>query len=131
MIPNAHITIYNKYIDNRAEKYQRAVIYNCVWQSIRAVSRMKEMTAANSALILIPFASDTGYQEPKAWQSDRDGWTFQEGDIVVRGMINQDLDTEYSVSDLRREHENVVVIASIDSMDNGSPHVNHWELTCK
>lgn len=133
MIPNAHITIYNKYIDvaTRTEKYQRSEIYNCVWQASRSVSRFKEQVQSNTLLVLIPFASDTGYQEPKAWQIDRDGWTLQEGDIVVRGLVTDEIDTEYRVSDLRTEHQNVFAIASIACMDNGSPNVNHWELNCK
>ena len=131
MIPNAHVTIYNKYIDEREEKYQRSEIYNCVWQSVKAISRMREMTAANTALLLIPFASGLLYQEPKAWQVDRVGWTLQEGDVIVRGLVEDEITDAYTITDLRKEHQNVVVIVSVDAMDQGSPVVQHWEVNCK
>lgn len=133
MIPNAHITVYNKYVDGttRTEKWQRTEVFNCVWQSTKAISRMREQTQANTALVLIPFASGTGYQEPKAWQVDRDGWTLQEGDVVVRGMVTDEITDAFTLTDLRNAHEYVVTIASIDAMDQGSAAVQHWELQCK
>jgi hypothetical protein len=133
MIPNAHITVYNKYIDpeTRAEAYKRSEVYNVVWQGVRAISRMKEQVPANSTLILIPFASGTGYETPKVWQDGRDGWTLQEGDTIVRGMVTDDITTEYTLTSLRAKHENVVVISSIAAMDEGSPNVQHWEVNCK
>lgn len=133
VIPNAHITVYNKYTDpaTREEKYQRSEVYDVVWQSIKAISRMREKIGANSALILIPFASGTGYQEPKAWQTDRDGWTLQEGDAVVRGLVSDEIDSGFTITDLRKDHENVFVIASVDAMDQGSLNVQHWEVNCK
>lgn len=133
MIPNADITIYNKYVDNatRTEKYQRAEVMRVVWQSTKAISRMKEMTAANVALILIPFERGDDYQEPKAWQADRDGWTLQEGDVIVRGIVTDEIEGAYTITDLRTEHESVVTIASVDAMDQGSANSQHWEVNCK
>lgn len=133
MIPNGHITIYNKYTValGRAEAYQRAEVKNVVWQSTKAVSRMREQTAANTALILIPFSVGTDYQEPKAWKVDREGWTLQEGDIIVRGIVTDEIGAGYTVSDLKADHESVVQIASVDAMDQGSPNIQHWEVTAK
>ena len=133
MIPNAHVTIYNKYVDasTRTEKWQRTEVFNCVWQGVSAIARFKEQTPANTIFIMIPFASGLAYQEPKAWQVDRDGWTLQEGDIVVRGLVTDEIDTEYSMKDLRTDHQYVAQIASVAAMDEGSPNVQHWELNCK
>lgn len=133
MIPNAHITVYNKYIDGttRTEKYQRAEVFNCVWQGVSAISRFKEQVQANTLLVLIPFASGAGYQEPKAWQTDKSGWTLQEGDVIVRGLVTDEITGGYTITSLRAEHPNVFTIASVASMDNGFPNVNHWEVNCK
>ena len=131
LIPNSDITIYNKYIENRAEKYQRSEIVDVVWQSTKAVSQMRTQTATNKALILIPFAQGTDYQQPKAWQSDRVGWTLQEGDFVVRGIVTDEITSLYTVDSLHTEHDDVFIIASVDAMDEGSPAVQHWELNCK
>src|SRR5689334_8888606 len=130
MIPNAHITVYNKYIDptTRSEKYQRSVVYNVVWQGVKAVSRAKEQVASNTALILIPFASGNGYLAPKAWQAltnKANYWTLQEGDIIARGMLAQDITTEYGISQLKAAYEDVVMVDSVAAMDEGSANVQH------
>jgi len=131
VIPNSDITIYNKYILNRAEKYQRFELYGVVWQATDAISRAKEQVAANSALIMIPFALGIEYQKPKAWQANRTGWTLQEGDIVVRGIATEEIDTEYTISNLRSDYDDVVMITSVAAMDEGSLNVRHWEVNCK
>jgi hypothetical protein len=131
MIPNANITIYNKYLDARAEKFQRTVVFNCVWQGVSAISRFKEQIPANTILIMIPFSSGLDYQEPKAWQDDKTGWTLQEGDVIVRGMITDEITTQYGIRHLYAEHQSVVRIASIAAMDEGSPRVQHWEVQAK
>lgn len=134
MIPNADITVYNKYIDSatRSEKYQRAEVKSVVWQSTKAISQMRTQTAANVALVMIPFERGTQYAAPKAWQAAKSGkWTLQEGDVIVRGIVTDEITGAYTITDLRAEHENVVTIASVDAMDQGSSNSQHWEVNCK
>lgn len=134
VIPNSDITIYNKYILNRAEKYQRFEITAVVWQATSAISRAKEQVSANSALIMIPFAYGANYLKPKAWQTlaDKSGyWTLQEGDVIARGVVTEEIDTEYKISDLRADYDEVVTIHAIAAMDEGSANVRHWEVNCK
>jgi hypothetical protein len=70
---------------------------------------------------------------PKTWQADSDhtGWTLQEGDVIARGVITQEISALYTMSALRAVYEDVVTIISIDAMDQGSPNMQHWELGCK
>lgn len=133
MIPNGHITIYNRYFDNRAEKYQRTVIRDVVWQATKAVSgRSTGVLASNVATVFIPMARGTDYLKPKAWQLARSGkWTLQEGDVIVRGEATDNITTEYTLTSLRAEYEDVVTITSIDAMDQGSANVQHWQVGCK
>lgn len=134
LIPNSNITIYNKYIENRVEKYQRFEITAVVWQATSAISRAKEQVSANSALIMIPFARGVAYLEPKAWQALTDKsnyWTLQEGDVIARDIVTEEIDTEYTISDLRRDNNYVVMIHAVAAMDEGSANVRHWEVNCK
>lgn len=135
MIPNGHITIYNRYFVNRVETYQRTVVRDVVWQATKAVSgRSNGVLASNVATIFIPFARGAAYVKLKAWQAlvdKSDNWTLQEGDVIVRGEINDDITTEYTLSALRAEYDDVVTITSIDAMDQGSPNVQHWQVGCK
>lgn len=134
LIPNSDITIYNKYFVSRAEVYQRFEVYDVVWQSTDAISRAKEQVASNSALIMIPFARGGDYVQPKAWQALLDKssvWTLQEGDIVVRGIAVEEITAGYSVSSLRADYNDVVMITAIAAMNEGSPNVQHWEVNAK
>ena len=131
MIPNAHLTIYNKYIDNRAEKWQRSEILDCVWQGVKAISRFKEQVPANTILILIPYASGNGYLEPKAWQDSKTNyWTLQEGDVIVRGLVTDEITDLYTITSLRAEHQYVAQIASVADRTQGR-FTAHWEVNCK
>ena len=133
MIPNGHITIYNRYFVNRVETYQRTVIRDVVWQATKAVSgRSTGVLASNVATVFIPMARGADYLKPKAWQAARSGkWTLEEGDVIVRGEATDNITTEYTITSLRAEYEDVVTITSVDAMDQGSPNVQHWQVGCK
>ena len=133
MIPNGHITIYNRYFVSRVETYQRTVIRDVVWQATKAVSgRSTGVLASNVATVFIPMARGADYLKPKAWQAARSGkWTLQEGDFIVRGEATDNITTEYTITSLRAEYEDVVTITSVDAMDQGSPNVQHWQVGCK
>ena len=133
MIPNAHITIYNQYIDpeTRFPKWQRAEVFNCVWQGVSAISKFKEQVPADTILILIPSASGLAYQEPIAWQADKDsGWTLQEGDVIVRGLTEDEITDDFTITDLRKSHQYVAQIASIAHRGQGR-FTAHWEVQAK
>ena len=133
MIPNGHITIYNRYFVSRVETYQRTVIRDVVWQATKAVSgRSTGVLASNVATVFIPMARGANYLKPKAWQAARSGkWTLQEGDFIVRGEATDNITTEYTITSLRAEYEDVVTITSVDAMDQGSANVQHWQVGCK
>ena len=87
MIPNGHITIYNRYFVSRVETYQRTVIKNVVWEATKAVSgRSTGVLASNVATVFIPMQRGADYLKPKAWQAlvtKTGNWTLQEGDVIA------------------------------------------------
>jgi hypothetical protein len=132
LIPNTDITIYNKYIASRAEAFQRTVVSDVVWQSQKGISATRFQTPTNTALILIPFERGTQYAVSTAWQLSKTGkWTLQEGDIVVRGAVTDEIAGAFTVSSLIAKYDDVVTIMTVDAMDQGSPNVQHWEVGCK
>lgn len=137
MIPNADITIYNKYAENRAEAYQRFYVYDVVWQFTKSVTGLSAgILSSNVASIFIPVASGADYVKPKAWAAlDPDErinkWTLKEGDVIVRGIVDKTLSNDYTVTNLKSEHDDVVFITSVDDMLEGSPAVQHWEVGAK
>lgn len=135
MISNCDITIYNKYIVNRAEQWQRTVILQVAWESTKAIAGQRFQQPANTVTIFIPFdRKATGYATPKQWQAltDKTGrWTLQEGDVIVRGSVDDEIVGDFTITSLRAAYDDVVSIASVDAMDLGSASMQHFEVGCK
>ena len=132
MKANADITIYNKYIDSRDEKYQRTVVSSVYWQNIRAASQWRNGgdIAANKVAIYIPLSSGDDYLEPKAWQAAKTGkFTLQEGDYIVHGEVTDEITSSFTVSDLKAKYDDVLAIAEVDPHLYGG--LKHWKVTAK
>jgi len=137
MRTNADLTLYNRYIDpiTRAAKYQRTVIVSVFWENRKAVNRSKAGDiASDQAAVYIPFARGMNYIRPRAWQAltTKTGrWTLQEGDVIVKGVVADEITTGFTVSDLEAKYDDVLTITSVDTMDYGSQHLRHWQLGAK
>ena len=134
MIPNADITIYNR-VRGSSEVWLRRQVRRVVWQSTKAVNRSKPgMIAADSVFVMIPYARATTYLDPITWQASTRKeyyWTLQEGDVLVRGLVDDSPTTPSLVTTLRNKYGDVVTISSIDPCDEGTPNMQHFELSCK
>jgi IMP dehydrogenase/GMP reductase len=135
MRTNANITIYNKYVDPEtlSEKYQRHQIVAIAWESRKAVNVIRSggYIEADRAALYIPFRRGEYYQGPIAWQAlvDKSGfWTLQQGDFVVKGLVTDEISDTFTITDLSRKYDDVFTISSIDTMDQGSPHLHHWQV---
>ena len=135
MIPNTDITVYNKFVSSGTEAYQRTVVPDVVWQATKAVSGAQSgLLSSNVATILIPFARDANYVAPKAWLAlvTKTGkWTLKEGDYIVKGSVSTEITGAVTISTLKGVYDNVVMITSVDVMDQGSQNVQHFEVGCK
>lgn len=134
VIPNSHITIYNKYIVSRTETWQRFQIRDVVWQAQKAITNRKDSLAANTITVLIPIPAHTEYLYPKAWQAlvSKSGYfTLQENDVIVRGLVTDEITGGFTLTSLKAKYDDVVMISSVDRMDQGSANVQHWEVGCK
>ena len=136
MKTNTPLTIYNKYYDQDLQKevYQRKVIPAVMWEDRkdRNVIATGGNLAANQATIYIPFTWDLPtFLKPKAWLALADkttNWTIQKGDILVKGELTQELGSSYTPSDLKADYDDVLSVASLDTMDLGSFALQHWKI---
>lgn len=133
MFPHT-VTLYNKYKDGQAERWQRTVLTGALWDAIKgAVTRKTGVTSADSLRLMIPMsvqASRSAYKPPKAWAGleDKSGcWTLQSGDIVVLGAL--DYEVVKSSAELR-ELDNALSITSVDTKAFGSG-MDYWEVGAK
>ena len=130
MFPHT-VTVYNKYKDGAAEKWQRTVLSGALWDAIKgAVTRKTGVTTADSLRLIIPMAFRRGYKAPKEWLGldDKSGcWTLQAGDVVVLGALT--VEVVKSSAELR-ELDNALTITSVDTKAFGSG-MDYWEVGAK
>jgi hypothetical protein len=136
MKTNANLTLYNKYVANRAEKYQRAQIIAVQWENRKAANTLASggELAANQATIYIPFQRGEKYLPYTEWQAltDKTGyWTLQEGDFVVRWLVSDEITNVFTIMALKAKYPFVFSIKSVDFMDMGSVALSHWKLGVK
>ena len=131
---NADITIYNKSVDatTRAEVWTRTQIVGVTWEEAKAANVIRSgLLEADRVTVYIPLARGSSYLKPRAWQAltvKTGNWTLQQGDILVRGLVSETIDADYTISDLKREYDDVVAVRSVDLMDNGSVAMWHWQV---
>ncbi len=129
MKTNCDVTLYNKI---NGENYQRTEIYGVQWENRKAVNVIQSgLTAADQAVIYIPFSSKSGYEKPKDWQGliDKAGkWTLQNGDYIAKGIVMDEISSTFTITKLKAKYDDVLAISSIDTQDYGSAALQHWQL---
>lgn len=141
MITNSDLTIYNKYLNKETERteYIRTYIYGVNFQVKNMVSIAdKGLNSANVATVFIPMNADFSnkkYKKPKAFKnisslSKDDFFTFEEGDIIVKGICDFELSSK-NLNELKNNFDDVYSLISIETNENGSEHMHHWKIGAK
>jgi len=132
MLTNVDCTVYNKYLVGRVETYQRVEIKAVQWEQRHARQGNQDNDFTS---VYIPFERGADYLKPRESLSvsDKpDHWTLQIGDVIVKGIVTNELVAgTFTLSDLKRTYDDVLVINSVDTRDYGSANMQHWEVTCR
>jgi hypothetical protein len=132
---NADLTVYNLYTAaDRSIKYWRHQIKGVAWENRKASNTLAPggRIKADQATIYIPIQRGNEYLDPRAWRalsSYGNYWTLQDGDVVVRGLVDDELSASFTLSDLKRKYNDVLEISSVDAMTNGSIALQHWKVS--
>lgn len=128
MITNADITIYNQKINpsTKLTEYIRTQIRNVHWYTDQKTSvDQAGVHSADVYKIRIPAESveDIQFIDCSEWRrlEDRIGyWTIQNGDLIVRGLVDDDIK---QASDLLKKYPYVARVNSFsDNRRGGNPH---------
>ena len=126
---NDTVTLYNKYMVDGAEKWQRTVLRGVYWNAIKgAVLRKTGTASADSVMVVIPRVLP-GYMKPKVWEADGEksrSWTLRAGDTLVKGEV--DADVTRSLTKELAALDDVLTITTVDDMDFGG-HMGHFEVS--
>ena len=135
MLTNANCTVYNSRVDRttRMDVWAKFYVYGVFWDSSAHTKQGDKGDVRSSACqILVPESSAAAYQSPKAYASDPSGaYTFCPGAIIVRGIILEDIGTDFTVVDLQRKYDDVYTITAVKDCRYGSPGMRHFELECE
>jgi hypothetical protein len=128
MNTNTAATLYNKV---SGETYQRTPIIACQWENRKAANVIKSgLIAADSVAIYIPLSVSANYVKPKAWlalTTKTGKWTLQIGDFIVKGLVADEIAGSFTISSLKAKYDDVVKITSVDTMDQGSASMRHFQ----
>jgi hypothetical protein len=137
MKSNCSVTIYNKYVgEDRSEHWQRNTIEEVEWENSKAanVRSTGGYLEANAATLYILFSWIPLYVKPKAFQALEDkseGITLAVEDVVVKGIVEDEIEGAFTISRLKDKYDDVFVVKSVDTMDYGSANMQHWEVGVK
>lgn len=139
MITNASVTIYNKVYDRDegSNKYYRTVLKGVNWQdATKVLPSDTGVVSADVAEVYIPFLIDTEkkYCSPVNFNSEQEkdkSFTLAPEDIIVKGVVTDELTKWKDVEHLKNKYGSVRVIAVIETNDNGSPTMQHWKVTAE
>ena len=111
MRTNCDVTLYSKTAGT--ETYARSVISRVMWEDRKAVNVVQSgLLDADRAWVYIPMARNA---------------TVKPGDVLVKGVVDKTINASYPISKLFTEH-NAITVRSVDTMDLGSPALNHLQV---
>ena len=131
MRTNADITIYNKYTASHTDAWRRSVVYGVFWENTKAsnVRATGGEMYANQATVYLPFSNGSKYLAPTAWTSAKTGkFTLKPGDVIVKGVVTDEISGSFTMTDLRAKYDNVLTISSVDTKDFGTYAMQHWQI---
>jgi hypothetical protein len=124
MIFTDNITVFN-YIKS-TQTWERTYIYNVQWsrQSVKTISADGKLVVTDSTSLTLTEStrSNKTYIDPISYQLNPIGhYTFDyvnNKDYVVRGIIDKKISSSYLPTQLKKEHENVGIVASLNDNRN-------------
>lgn len=118
MLHNADCTLYIKGVDpaTRGEDWTRVQVRCVTWQASDGAKVLPNGTIKDDkATVYIPF--------------ERGPLNLQEGSVIVKGLVNDEIRAGFSMTDLRKKHADVYTIRRVTPRDYGSAAMRHWEVS--
>lgn len=133
LLPNADITVYNKYYDKTLERdcYKRTVIENVDWQEKQEGSIKEKGLVVDSSVKIFMDKLDN-YISPKAFrrlgEEERENYfTLDIGDLIVKGEVQFEITGQkpFTIKNLEQNFDDVVSILAVSKFSE------HLEVGCK
>lgn len=120
------ITIINKYFDKTEKKTNYKVSYiHGFWSSNDGISINGTQLTKSDGLSARILMSEEGYQKPENFKENQKGWTLQNDDYLIKGIV----DNFTGPTKLLEDYQDVMKITNIAIKDYGSKDMWHWGVT--
>lgn len=133
MLTNADCTVFNRTLDKstRMDVWYRTYIRGVYWESSKAAKRERTngITADSALFAAIPKdaeAEGKSFLPPNEYKSasPETAFTFAPEDIIVKGIIPENIGENFSIADLNRKYSDVYIITECkDLRFGGLPHI--------
>lgn len=119
------ITIINKWfnIETKQNEYKISHVKG-FWSSNKGISISDTQLIKNDGLIVRILMSEEGYLSPKEFQTSGNGWTLQNDDYLVKGIV----ESVSTISKLKDNYE-CMKITNVAVKDYGSIDMQHYEIS--
>lgn len=120
------ITVINKYFNKieKAPKYKVSHIHG-FWSSDDSISINGTQIRKADGYYAMILMSEKEYQQPKDFSENQKGWTLQNEDYLVKGIVKEFT----TIAKLIEDYQEVMKITKISTADYGSENMQHWEIT--
>ena len=119
------ITIINKYLDKSEKRNKYKISYiKGFWSSSDGISINGTQLTKTDSLAVRILMSHKKYQKPKEFIKNPKGWTLQNDDYLVKGIVKNFT----SIQDLLENYDEVMKITNIAEKDYGSKDMWHWAI---
>nr|DAU67729.1 MAG TPA: hypothetical protein [Caudoviricetes sp.] len=123
---NKDITIINKWFNKETKKDEYKINHvKGFWSSNEGISISGTQLVKNDGVIVRILMSEQGYHSLKEFKENGIGWTLQNDDYIVKGLI----DKVETLTKLKSEYDDVMKITKISIKDYGSLDMQHFEVS--
>lgn len=130
MITNGDCTIYNRHYNpaTRLDEWRRTPVTGVNWYAMQAATVGDNgLRTADVYVVRIPAGNaPPGYQAPDSY--DGTGWTLQTGDVLVRGIVADEI---AKATDVTGKYADCCTVTGVRDNRRGSPAMQHWRVEGK
>lgn len=123
---NQDLTIVNKWFNKETKKDEYKTHYlKGFFSSSQGVSISNTNLIKNDGFIARILMSEEGYQTPKDFQSNPTGWTLQNDDYIVKGIVNE----VSTIAKLKEDYQECMKITNVAIKDYCSDNMKHYAVS--
>lgn len=119
------ITVVNKWFNKQTKQNEYKVRHiKGFWSSSKGVSISNTQLISSDSLVVRILISEKGYVNPKEFQKNCKGWTLQNDDYLVKGIV----DSVTTIIEIQNNYE-CMKITNVAIKDYGSIDMQHFEVS--